>query len=61
VAVDKGSHLVRFSYPAPFHGPGVWITGLTGLALLVALGTQRRRRNLYGDGLTGPRGPAGRR
>lgn len=44
VAVSAGSHLVRFSYVGPAHGTGIWVTGGTALALLLALVAPRLRR-----------------
>jgi hypothetical protein len=48
VALGPGTHTVRFFYPGPLTGTGAWISGLTALGLLVAVGAEawlvRRRR-----------------
>ncbi len=46
VPLSAGHHTVRFYYPQPWAGPGVWITGATVLGLLACLlvaGWRRRR------------------
>lgn len=37
VAVPAGRHTVRFYYPEPFSGPGLWITVVTALVVIAAL------------------------
>jgi len=50
VALGPGTHTVRFFYPGPLTGTGAWISGLTAIGLLVAVGAEaaigRRRARI---------------
>jgi hypothetical protein len=50
VALGPGTHTVRFFYPGPLTGTGAWISGLTAIGLLVAVGSEaaigRRRARI---------------